>query len=156
MIAPDDLQRGVIIPVLRHLGLYSGAAEALLLGTFYEESTVGGNTHLYQLRGPARGGFQMEPVTHDDLWKTFLVHKPELSQKIGELLGAFPSPLEQLVSNLGYAAAMARVKYLRVKEPLPSASDYAGLARYWKTYYNTRAGAGIPARFEATLRKILG
>lgn len=156
MIDREDLLRGVIIPTLRHLNLYSGAAEALLLGTFYTESTVGSNTHLFQLgNGPARSPYQIEPATHNDVWDNFLKYKATLSNKVYDLLAPTPTKVEQLVTNLGYATAISRVIYFRVPEPLPSASDYAGLARYWKQHYNTPKGAGDPAHFEYMLRAVL-
>jgi len=46
----------------------------------------------------------------------------------------------QLVHNLAYATAIARVIYWRRPEALPEAA--AGLAKYWKDHYNTHLGAG--------------
>ena len=40
---------------------------------------------------------------------------------------------------------MARLKYWRVSQPLPETLD--GMARYWKTYYNTPKGAGTEDKF---------
>jgi hypothetical protein len=37
---------------------------------------------------------------------------------------------------------MCRVHYLRVKEALPTENDAAGMASYWKRYYNTVLGKG--------------
>jgi len=53
------------------------------------------------------------------------------------------TPLEeQLIHNLAYATAIARVIYLRKPEALPAAFDIEGLAKYWKDHYNTYLGAG--------------
>ena len=61
---------------------------------------------------------------------------------------------EELIDNDRYAAAMARIQYYRMgqivgKDPVPDATDIAGMADYWKTYYNTAGGAGAPAQFVA-------
>ena len=53
----------------------------------------------------------------------------------------------QLVWNLGYATAMARLVYRRRPEPLPAAEDIPGLAAYWKAHFNTAAGRGTAAKF---------
>ncbi len=52
-----------------------------------------------------------------------------------------------------YAAAMARVRYLRVKEAIPK--DPRDIAAYWKQYYNTPLGAGTVEKFIADWNKIL-
>ncbi|HQO65941.1 MAG TPA: two-component regulator propeller domain-containing protein, partial [Spirochaetales bacterium] len=60
----------IIRPTLVDMGHYSPEAEALLLGIAAQEAR--GGRYLAQLRGPARGIYQMEPATHDDLWRHFL------------------------------------------------------------------------------------
>ena len=52
-----------------------------------------------------------------------------------------------------YAAAMARVRYLRVPASIPS--DGRGMARYWKTHYNTVLGAGKIEDFIANWNRLL-
>ena len=51
MLEPQQVRSLVIRPVIRRLGLWSPAAERLLLGTALTES---GLRHLRQVRGPAR------------------------------------------------------------------------------------------------------
>ena len=138
----------VVRPTLERLELHSEAAENLVVGTALQES--GGLRWLEQLGGgPARGVYQIEPATHDDVWKNFLGYRHKLADTIGALLASAPSRHEQLVTNLAYATAMARVHYLRVPEPLPEAGDVRALARYWKAHYNTALGAGAAADFAA-------
>lgn len=142
---PDQLRKLVIRPTLQALSLWSPAAENLVLGTGIVESKL---RFLHQVGGgPALGLFQMEPFTHNDLWRTTLWGK-ELGMKIGNLArpfsGAAPDPRE-MVWNLRYAAAMCRVLYRRIKAPLPS-NDGLELAEYWKRYYNTPLGAGTVAK----------
>ena len=150
-IDPGHFRGRVVRPVLHRLGLYSDAAENLLVGTAAQESLLG--RYLVQVGGgPALGVFQMEPATHRDIWENFLAYRPELVGRIKQLLP--PAAAEgwraaegELVTNLAYAAAMCRVHYLRRPEPLPKADDLVGLAAYWKRFYNTEAGAGTVDEF---------
>lgn len=139
----------IIRPALNHIGLYSLAAEQMVLGTALTES---GLTYIDQLDnknepGPAYGFFQMERRTHDDLWDNWLMHKPELSAKVTDLVfDGFPR-ISQLHGNHFYAAAMCRIFYRRVGSPIPMEGDLIGMARYWKAYYNTRLGKGTVEGF---------
>jgi hypothetical protein len=141
-INPKQLRELVIRPACEAIGLYSLAAEELLLGTACQESKCG--TYLKQLgTGPALGIFQMEPRTHDDLWKNFVRSKDLGAELIDLSIVAFDTPdADEMVWNLKYAAAMCRVHYYRVKAPLPAAGDIPAQAAYWKKYYNTIKGAG--------------
>lgn len=147
MINPRDFRLLVIRPTLQGLGLWSAAAERLLLGTALAES---GLRRLKQVRGPALGLFQMEPATHEDLWKSYLRFRPQWAARLGGLTAVFAlnhPPHERLIWNLRYATAMARLVYWRRPEPLPDAADLDALGTYWKAHYNTRAGDGTPARW---------
>ncbi len=147
MINAPQLRKEIVRPVLEHLYLWSAAAENLVMGTAAQESRLG--TYLKQIAGPAVGIFQMEPFTHDDLWKTILKNQPLLAGRVRqvELPGWYQDDAREMAGNLYYAAAMCRVFYRRIQEPLPDADDIAGLARYWKRYYNTRLGKGTEAEF---------
>lgn len=128
----------VIMPALKKIGLYSEAAAELLLGTALQESRL---TYLNQLGGgPAKGVFQMEPATHDDIWKNYLAYRRPLAIDVACL--AHQRNSDALVTDMLYAAAMCRVHYLRVPAPLPAQGDYEAQAAYWKEYYNTFEGAG--------------
>ena len=78
-------------------------------------------------------------------------YKPELHDNISDLLTTEPqmdaAESEQMVWNLAYATAMARVKYYRDSEPLPDASDIPALAAYWKRVFNTPLGKGTEEEF---------
>ncbi|MHC5804382.1 hypothetical protein ACYTX7_09245, partial [Streptococcus pyogenes] len=66
----------VIGPTLKTIGLYSEAADQLILGTIFQESRA---KYLKQLgNGPALGVIQMEPNTYNDIWDNYLKYKPEL------------------------------------------------------------------------------
>lgn len=142
----------VLIPTLSEIGLYSHSATELLMGTIAVES---GFRYLHQVNGPALGLCQIEPATHDDVYKNFL-NFPRyriLGNRVRSLIPAHvingdgTVEHEQLITNLSYAVAIARVIYYRVKEPLPQADDIAELARYYKTYYNSGNGKGTEQRF---------
>ncbi len=131
--------------------MYSNSAVNLLLGTCAVESAFG--TYLRQIRGPAVGVFQVEPATERDIWENWLKFKPDLTQGLAEQFAVVgPSPNE-MVRNLGYAIVMARIYYLRKKEPLPRADDLTELGQYWKTHYNTYKGKGTVDKFERAFRK---
>jgi hypothetical protein len=154
MIDVRQLRSQLIAPVLEHLGMYSPAAEALLVGTALQESR--GGTYLRQLGGgPALGIYQMEPATHDDIWENFLAYKPQLKAKVEALLAPAPSRTDQLATNLAYATAMCRIHYYRCSDPLPPANQVRQLAEYWKQHYNTPLGAGTVAEFEANYGRAL-
>ena len=135
----------VVVPSLGRINGYSRAAEQLVIGTALAES---GLIFLQQIgKGPARGFFQMEPATHDDIWERYLSRKLDLLNNLKGLLIRDMDLHDQLRGNLFYAAAMCRIHYMRFKEPLPQANDWPGIAAYWKRYYNTVAGAGTVEGF---------
>lgn len=138
---PQHFRTLIIRPVLTQLQLHSPAAENLLLGTALQESQL---KYLKQLgAGPALGALQMEPATHDDIWHNYLAYQPDLVSKLKSITRAIgPGNAAEMIGNLYYAVAMARVHYRRVAAPLPAAIDARGLAAYWKQYYNTPGGAG--------------
>ncbi len=140
-INPAQLRELIVQPVLKHLELHTLAAENLVVGTALVESNAG---YLAQIKGPAFGLWQMEPATHDDVWKNFLAYRHRLSALVKELElpDWYGNDARELAGNLYYAAAMCRVHYYRVPERLPEPQDAQGMAQYWKTYYNTHLGAG--------------
>lgn len=128
----------VISPALAVIGLHSVAAEELLLGTALQESRL---QYLKQIGpGPALGLFQMEPVTHDDIWNNYLSYRKDLATKVIRL--THNRVQASLATDLLYAAAMCRVHYRRVADALPAQGDYEAQAAYWKEHYNTFEGAG--------------
>jgi hypothetical protein len=151
-IDPKHLRELVIQPACKALGLWSIAAEELLLGTACQESKCG--TFLKQLgKGPALGIFQMEPATYKDLFENFLRDREPLRGKLHELAGHVTVSAEMMVYNLRYAAAMCRIHYYRVKDPLPAAGDIPAQAAYWKKFYNTPKGAGTVEEYLHNYRR---
>lgn len=136
----SEIKRQIIAPTLKEIGLYSDTALDLVTGTGLVES--GFRVTVQSGGGPALGWFQMEPATHDDCWANYLRYRPELAHAVSSLCHDEKPSASLLQSNPAYAAAMCRVKYLRVPAPLPSPSDSIALCQYWKQHYNTVAGAG--------------
>jgi hypothetical protein len=148
-----QLLHRVIRPTLARLaeadpGIDGEAAEMLMLGTAAVESgfraiaQVGG--------GPALGLWQVEPATHDDVWRNWLAHRPALARAVASLRADVPEdPVDQLATTLPYGCAIARLVYrrspLRLTEP--AEVPIVTAARLWKRGYNTAAGAGTEAKY---------
>lgn len=160
---PTQFIEQIIQPTLKSLSLYSLAAEQLLAGTCAQESAFG--TYLVQNKGPALGIFQMEDATYTDIWRSYLNNigaggpMPETIVAVcGMTRCLYPEipKSSNLVHNLKYACTMARIHYLRAKEPLPAANDIPALAAYWKKYYNTPKGKGHEDEFISNFKRYLG
>lgn len=147
-IASNHLRLYVIRPLLKKIGLWSESAENLLLGTAAQESSLG--MYLHQINGPALGIYQIEPATHLDIWLNFLDFRPALKIVMQNLVSkkfSLQNPSSELIGNLYYSTAIARIIYFRAPFKLPRASDIAGLAEYWKIHYNTSLGRGTVEEF---------
>lgn len=147
MISPHDFLNLVLLPSLKRLARYdyrmdSSEARDLLLGTALYES--GGLSAIKQVGGPALGPYQMEPATHNDIWRNYLQRKQKLSRFVWKLSCTYSSPIpdsSQLAGNWLYATGMARVQYWRVtSDPIPF--TLVEQAAYWKKFYNTEKGKG--------------
>jgi hypothetical protein len=152
MIDFNQFKEHVVVPTLKYLDSeipYSEEAVDLLMLTCAHESR--GGTYLTQVGGgPARGVYQMEMPTHEDIWVNFLYHRAGLGVKIDRLRGDVLTSQYDLANNLGYATAMARVHYWRVPEALPSKDDtkyMSKLGDYAKKYYNTHLGKATSSRY---------
>ncbi len=138
---PRQFAFRIVRPLLRDIGLSSFAAERLVLGTGMQESRL---RFMQQLRGPALGVYQMEAATYQDIRANFLARDTSLRRAIDAWAIRAPDP-EEMEGNLYFATGMCRAHYRRVAADLPAPSDAAGLAQYWKRYYNTALGKGTVA-----------
>lgn len=122
---------------------FSDTAVELLMLTCAQETHLG--KYLKQVKGPARGIFQIEPNTEKDMMKSLQQSRnTNLRQKIGELMHpAEGVGFTNMEMNLAYQIAMARYYYYRIPKQLPD-STIEAMAMYWKKYYNTYLGAGTP------------
>ena len=106
MIDADHLRREIVAPALRHIGMWSEAAENLLLGTAAVESRMG--TYLRQIGGPALG------MVHAMFWKTLT----ERSIPYDTVTAVPPTTLKMYATGKGTASkslvlveAVKRLKY---------------------------------------------
>jgi len=153
---PRDFLAGVIRPTLEYIAenhpdiRHDESVENLLLATAVHES-MGLDRLLQMGGGPGLGVYQIEPDTHQSIWNTYLAYRPDLASTIRGLASqrSFTHSEEQmnneLVTNLAYSTAIARLIYLRAPKRIPDTVE--GHADYWKTYYNTLKGRGVPEEF---------
>ena len=165
MIEPSHLLVDIIRPVLESLGFHRGDAarlrrdSGLILGTACAESDCGRWLRQFD-GGPAIGVWQMEPETYGDCWTNYLDARPILRAKILDFASSrsqqiehgddgvvriIPPPAEEMIGNLPFACAMARIKYFRDPETIPDTLH--GQAEYWKKVYNTEKGAGTAEKY---------
>ena len=147
----------VSVPVILYLGIDKPSGESDLLGN-PEANAAGlltatglfesGFLTSFQSDGPALGWFQMEPATHDDLIVHELRSRARVDGKIRALVPPVlrATPSTALATSQHYGAAMARVKYLHAKAPIPPWTDPQAVACYWKDYYNTVSGGGVAVK----------
>jgi len=145
--------RDLIVRATGAIGLQHPAATNLLLGTAAQESRMG--HYMRQLYGgPALGILQMEPATFEYHVK-YLNKRPELKAAILQFCGVTELRAEYLEFNNAFAICMSRVHYYRIRKALPQAHDIAGLAKYWKIYYNSILGKGTEKEFIENYHKYI-
>ena len=124
--------------------LASPASVPLILGIGNKESER--FTYIRQLGGgPAHGLCQMEPATRQDLMGRQLAAKGNEAM-LAALMSFVPTGSDlddEMTTNTAFAFALCRLRMWFVPDPLPSPTDAIGLCRYWKTWWNTSAGAGV-------------
>ncbi len=142
----------IITTTLDEINLNSESATNLLLGTIAQESM--GGYYLKQIKGPALGIYQIEPHTASDVHVNYLQYRRELLFKIHKFRNKVSEEIN-LMGNLHYATAIARIIYYRAKPALPDPNDIPGLADYWKEHYNTSAGRGKTEYFVENYRRFV-
>lgn len=137
----SQIKRLWIRPALQTIGLDDPAHVNIVTGIGLVES---GYVWLEQLHGgPAKGFWQMEPDTHDDIWKNSLPApcRSRAASGLNRLLYGQSHSAALMIALPLYGAAMCAVKILLAPEPIPDADDAAGQARYHKRWYNSPLGA---------------
>jgi|TARA_Y100000296_G_C5171504_1_gene257537 hypothetical protein len=163
MIDPKELRTLIIEPTLREMeglwkGIYSEQAVNLLIGIVFQESTIGGVTHLKQVKGPALGIYQIEPETHTDLWETYLAYRPDKASFMRGMIKQHSAEGEEdfhqeLIYNLKYATAVARLKVWRVSFKDKGVSwpkvptNVWALGEIWDKCYNANPEKGTVIQF---------
>lgn len=154
MFKYNQFKEVIVRPVLDDLQMYSENAETLLMFTAGAESL--GGTYLTQVKGPALGVFQCEPDTHYDIWFNFIKYRSGLMNIMALKFAVNNIPEAfRLVYDLRYAAAIARIHYLRVKEPLPNKDNIEAVYEYYKKYYNTVKGKSSQSKAIANYESFL-
>lgn len=153
----ESLDRTLSLLAIHDPRLHSPASVQLMLGTAAQESHLG-----YYLRqhptGPARGPYQIEQATHMDVIR--YIKRPSnviLLDVVTRLTrrGAEIGEENELVDNLAYSHAIARIRYWYEPDPLPEADDILGLGEYWDTHYNANPDHGTPEEFVANYEKFV-
>jgi len=138
------IKEHIIIPALIAIDSYSDDRLDMVFVTGAGESLY---QDVRQRNGPALSWFQMEPLTHDDIWSNFL-NQPSKQHLVDGLMKLTKRPsYQELEVNPFYAAAMCAIHYMRFPERLPRQGMRAAQAHYWKKYYNTEKGKGTVEDF---------
>lgn len=142
--------RDIVRTILHEIQLHSPEAEDIVVETCAQESQFG--TYLKQLGGgPARGPYQMEQETEEDIWKNLLRYHSGMRDRLRTISGVIiPSPWQMAV-NLAYSTAMCRYKY--VMFPVKIEGDINNLAMIYKKYYNTPLGKATEKEFIANYER---
>jgi hypothetical protein len=129
-------------------------AQRLLLGTVAQESAF---TYTQQIGGgPARGYFQIEPVTEASIWDDFLAYDATLSAYVTSRCGRGGPDTTALEYDMVYGMLLARIVYYwRDPDPLPDLGDVEEQAVRWKQFYNTPAGQGTESEYVASYNRLV-
>jgi hypothetical protein len=148
-IVAADFRNLVINPALAILapaGIpVTQVAADLLMATAAVESNLG--TWLSQDQGPALGVFQIDPASLLTLITRASPHQTQALYRISTPQSA----AAQINTNLLLAAAICRLYYWQVPDPLPP-DTVSGLWGYYKTFYNSKFGATTESEFIAALK----
>lgn len=155
MLNIQQYKEEILLPVLDLLESNTPSALQLMLGTMAQESRCG--TYISQLKdGPARGIYQMEEATYQDILDNFIKYRLSLSHKILFFLGYNEWPeAKRLNSDLLLSTIFARLHYKRVPEELPVPNDVRAMAKYYKKYYNTPKGKATEEEFIKNYEKYI-
>ena len=140
--------KGLIASTLKGMGRKYASKDAVSLvwATGLVESNY---QYIRQIRGPARGFFQIEPRTSSSAVENYFRFRKKLSLRAA-LVSNTPDSLwgstdenrwdSVLESNITAGIVHCRIKYWRAPEKMPNSLE--GYAKYWKRYYNTIKGKG--------------
>ena len=146
----EQIRRNIVRPALKSIDPvipYSITAENLIMGTGMAESRY--KEFVQRNNGPARGWWQMEPATHNDIYWNYLAFKPG----VASLVDGGPGDADRMVYDLRYAVLMCRIHYFRVKQPLP-ANEPRALGEYYKRFYNTLEGKATVGKFVEAYKRV--
>lgn len=121
---------------------------SLMIGTCAKESNFVFREQLDG--GPARGIFQVEPETAVDIFRHYLRFNERRYNQLTKIWFNLQTPIpyfepgeddlaRHLATNDVFCTVIARYKYLRDKDPIPS--EPVDQAKYWHKVYQTYGGA---------------
>lgn len=139
---PLQYRDNVLDPVLKTIGLYSASASKLMMLTAAHESHF---EYIRQIKGPARGLFQMEFPTYTDLVEQLSARHPDKIAWLDRFKPPQINPLEALAICLPFQVVACRLQYWRFPEPLPD--DWEGMWDYYKAFWNTPEGKATREEF---------
>lgn len=132
----EQLTNLIIVPVLKEIPKGYSNEAVLAIQMIIAHESAGGD-FIAQNSGPALGVIQMEPFTHNDVWKygDSIQKNAELLMIVtrGTGIKNVPSP-RRLIYDLRYNVFMARQKLFMASGALPS--DPQDMARYLKKHWN--------------------
>ncbi len=144
-ICANELRQWVIKPTLKRLGVYSKAAENLLLATAAQESGLG--SHLKPAGQRALGIYQIHSLSHRHIWDDHLAQRSDMASIVRGLASQhdfLSQPHAELATNLSYATAIAWFMYARHDDfSLPKNNDVKTLASLWKRFYHPKSNSSI-------------
>lgn len=144
-ICATELRQWVIKPTLKRLGVYSKAAENLLLATAAQESGLG--SHLKPAGQRALGIYQIHSLSHRHIWDDYLAQRSDMASLVRGLASQhdfLSHPHAELATNLSYATAIAWFMYARHSDfSLPKTGNIEALATAWKRYYHPKSKISI-------------
>jgi hypothetical protein len=141
--------RTIIQTTLKPANLWSLDAEELLMATAANESHLG--QYRTQIHGPARGIFQMEGATYNDINTNVIQNHKWLIDVATSLNDSHD--VDQLVDDDPLAIFYGRLQYWRHSDPLPDSGDIEGIWAIYKKLYNTPQGAATHDQFIACYDK---
>ena len=129
-----DNLRPVISHTLQILGKYSTAAENLLLITAALQAE-----NFNSNQKPGLGVYKIDRASHIDIWDNYLMYDPDLASTVRGVASekAFlQDPHLELVTNQGYATAIAWLIYQSSELILPPAEDIQSLTACWAKHFS--------------------
>lgn len=148
MINCEQLRKYIVRPTLEGLGLWSQSAENLILGTAAQETNMG--YYIMSIKPYVDYGiYQLNHSTHDWVLKA-LLRRPQSAAYVKTIALC---KFDEMVYNLAYQTALVRHYYYSFKEPLPRHDDIEAMAKYYKLYYNTSAGAATWQQFAENYKR---
>lgn len=145
MLNIKQFRKDLVRPTLQGIKLWCQASENLVVGTSLQESML---TELVQDGGVALGLMQVEPATYHDICTRLASHY-SLRQSVLDYtyLRELPSDPNVLIGNITLSIIICRIKFYFSAYQLPDATDINGLARMYKTIYNTSTGKATEENF---------